>query len=135
MQSSGHEDREREASFILGLQGMRSKIRDKATLRAVGKLEAYMKLKKVGRNVLLAICDAEILGKTLHDGKIVFHVKEGFYKGARVNIDEAICMIENSTIVNMVGQHVVDMAVEKGFVHPDAVLEIRGVPHAQIVKL
>lgn len=94
-----------------------------------------MKLKKIGRNVLLAICDAEILGKTLKDGKIVFQVKEDFYKGARVNVDEAMCMIENSTIVNMIGKNVVKRAIEKGYVHPEAVLDIRGVPHAQIVKL
>jgi hypothetical protein len=94
-----------------------------------------MNLKKIGRNVLLAICDAEILGKTLKDGNIVFHVKEGFYKGARVNIDEAVCMIENSTIVNMIGKNVVNRAIEKGYVHPEAVLDIKGVPHAQIVKL
>lgn len=135
MQASGHEDLEGEASFVLGLQGVWCEIGDKATLRAAGKLEVYMKLKKVGRNVLLAICDVEILGKTLHDGKVVFHVKEDFYKGSKVNIDEAICMIENCTIVNMVGKHVVCRAIEKGYVHPEAVLDIEGVPHAQIVKL
>lgn len=94
-----------------------------------------MKLRKIGRNVLLSICDAEILGKTLQDGKIVFHVKEDFYQGARVNIDEAVCMIENSTIVNMIGKNVVSKAIEKGYVHPEAVLDIKGIPHAQIVRL
>jgi hypothetical protein len=93
-----------------------------------------MKLRKIGRNVLLSICDAEILGKTLQDGKIVFHVKEDFYQGAKVNVDEAVCMIENSTIVNMIGKKVVKKAIEKGYVHPEAVLEIEGIPHAQIVK-
>ena len=38
-------------------------------------MDVYVNLKKVGRNVLLAICDCEILGKTLRQGKIVFHVK------------------------------------------------------------
>jgi hypothetical protein len=94
-----------------------------------------MNLKKLGRNVLLAICDAEILGKTLREGKIVFCVKEDFYRGARVSVEEAMSMIENSTIVNMVGKNVVKTAVEKGYVHPEAVLEIEGVPHAQIVKI
>lgn len=94
-----------------------------------------MKLKKIGRNVLLAMCDAEILGKTLCEGKIVFHVKEDFYRGARVDVDDAVCMIENSTIINMIGRNVVQKAIEKGFVHPEAVLRIEGVPHAQIVKL
>ncbi|HVP17097.1 MAG TPA: DUF424 family protein [candidate division Zixibacteria bacterium] len=94
-----------------------------------------MNVKKIGRNVLLAICDVELLGKTLREGKIVFCVKEDFYKGARVNVEEAVSMIENSNIVNMVGRNVVKKAIQKGYVHPEAVLNIEGVPHAQIVKL
>ncbi len=94
-----------------------------------------MKLKKVGRNVLLAMCDSEILGRTFCDGKIVFCVKEGFYKGAKVSVEEAISLIENSTIVNMVGKNVVTKAIERGYVHPEAVLSIEGIPHAQIVKI
>ncbi len=93
-----------------------------------------MSIRKTDGNVLLAICDAEILGKTLREGKIVFHVKEKFYKGSRVNVEEAVAMIEHSTIVNMVGRNVVQRAVEEGYVHPEAVLNIDGVPHAQIVK-
>ncbi|RLI16508.1 DUF424 domain-containing protein [Candidatus Bathyarchaeota archaeon] len=98
-------------------------------------MEAYINLRKIGGNVLLAICDAEILGKTLREGKIVFHVKEEFYKGRKVTIEEAVAMIENSTIVNMIGKNVVKKAVEKGYVHPEAILNIEGVPHAQIVKI
>jgi len=98
-------------------------------------VDAYVNLKKVGRNVLLAICDSEILGKTLREGKIVFHVKEEFYNGGLVSMEEATAMIENATIVNMIGKCCVEKAIKKGYVHPDAVLNIEGVPHAQIVKL
>ena len=94
-----------------------------------------MNLKKIGRNVLLCMCDTEILGRTLREGKIVFRVKEDFYKGARVDVEEAVSMIESSTIVNMVGKNVVKKAIERGFVHPEAVLQIEGIPHAQIVKV
>ena len=94
-----------------------------------------MNLKKTGRNVLLCMCDAEILGKTFREGKIIFRVKEDFYRGRRVAVEEAIDLIEASTIVNMVGKNVVKKAIERGFVHPEAVLNIEGVPHAQIVKI
>jgi len=97
-------------------------------------LDVYIKLKKVNRNVLLAICDCEVLGKTLREGKIVFQVKDEFYNGGKVTVEEAVGMIENSTIVNMVGKNCVEKAIQKGYVHPEAVLEIEGVPHAQIVK-
>ncbi len=98
-------------------------------------MEVYVNLKKIGRNVMLAICDCELLGKTLRQGKIVFHVKDEFYNGGKLAIDEAVRMIENSTIVNMVGKNCVERAIEKGYVHPEAVLQIEGIPHAQIVKL
>jgi len=35
----------------------------------------------------------------------------------------------------MVGKKIVEKAIEKGYVHPEAVIEIQGVPHAQIIKM
>jgi hypothetical protein len=98
-------------------------------------LDAYVNIRKMGKNVLLAICDSEMLGKTLRQGKIVFHIKGEFYNGGKATVEDAISMIENSTIINIVGKNCVEKAIAKGYVHPDAVLQIEGVPHAQIVKL
>ena len=95
----------------------------------------YLSIRKIGRNVLLAMCDVEILGRTLREGKIVFCVNEDFYKGTKVNVEEAVSMIERSNIVNMVGRNVVKKAIQEGYVHPEAVLNIEGIPHAQVVKL
>jgi len=75
------------------------------------------------------------LGKVLRDGKIVFEIKEEFYKGRRVTVEEAIELCKQSTIVNMVGQCIVERAVKEGLIHPDAILKINGVPHAQIIKM
>lgn len=85
--------------------------------------------------MVLAICDCELLGKTLRQDKIVFHIKGEFYNGGKTTVEEAVSMIGNSTIVNMVGKNCVEKAVKEGYVHPEAVLHIEGVPHAQIVKL
>jgi hypothetical protein len=97
-------------------------------------LEVYVNLKQAGRNVLLAVCDCELLGRTLREGKIVFHIKEEFYNGRKASVEEAIGMIDNSTIVNLVGKCCVEKAIAEGYVHPEAVLKIEGIPHAQIVK-
>jgi len=94
-----------------------------------------MNFRKIGDSVLLAICDAELLGKIFREGKIVFHVKKEFYGGAKVGVEDAVAMIENSTIVNMIGKNIVKKAVERGYVHPEAILNINGIPHAQIVKI
>jgi len=98
-------------------------------------LEVYANVRKWGQCVLLATCDAELLGKILREGKIVFEVREEFYKGPKMAVEEAIELMKQSTIVNMVGHNIVKKAIENGLVHPDAVLKISGVPHAQIVKM
>jgi len=98
-------------------------------------LEVYLNLQKVGKNVLLAVCDCDLLGRTLKEGKIVFQIKPEFYNGRKAPLDEAVDLIDNSTIVNLVGKNCVEKAIAEGYVHPDAVLNIEGVPHAQIMKL
>lgn len=94
-----------------------------------------MNMRKWGHHVLLAACDADLLGRVLREGKIVFEVREDFYKGPKMSVDEAIDLMEKSTMVNMVGNCIVQKAIEKGLIHPEAVLNISGVPHAQIVKM
>jgi hypothetical protein len=99
------------------------------------KLDVYLNLQKVGKNVILAVCDCDLLGRTLRQGKIIFQVKPEFYNGRKATLEEAVGLINHSTIVNLVGKNCVESAVAKGYVHPEAVLKIAGVPHAQIVKL
>ena len=98
-------------------------------------MEVYLNIKKVGQNVLLAVCDCDLLGRTLREGKIVFHIKNEFYNGRKATVEEALGLIGNSTIVNLVGKCCVEKAIDEGFVHPEAVLNIEGIPHAQIMKL
>jgi len=98
-------------------------------------LEVYVKIRRWGQQILLAACDADILGKTFQDSNIVFEVKEEFYKGFKTNIEEAVNLIEKSTIVNLAGTRIVKKAIERGYVHPEAVIKICGILHAQIIKM
>ena len=97
--------------------------------------DVYVNMRRCGKSVVLAICDCELIGKTLRDGKIVFEICEDFYKGQKVTVEEALELCEQSSIVNMVGQCVVEKAVEEGLIHPNAILKISDVPHAQMVKI
>lgn len=97
--------------------------------------DAYVNIIRRGKEVLVAACDAEILGKTLRKGELVFEVRENFYGGYKMRIREAVGLIRGATTANLVGLNIVKTAVEEGLVHPDAVLVIAGVPHAQIVKI
>lgn len=98
-------------------------------------MEAYVNLRRWGKQVLLAICDAEILGKTFQESDLVLEVREEFYKGVKTSVDEALSLIDQSTNINLIGSNIVTKAIEKGYIHPEAVIKVCGVLHAQIVKM
>lgn len=97
--------------------------------------KVYVKTVIQGKDVVVAVCDVEVLGKTLEGGKVPFKVSEGFYKGTLGEIDEAIAAMKQATICNLVGKKIVDAAIEHNMVHERAVIYFRDIPHAQIVKL
>lgn len=95
----------------------------------------YVKVYNVGSEVLVAACDKEVLGKRFSEGKLSIEVHEAFYGGGLVTIGEAIEIISKATIANLVGNNIVNEAIRAGLVHPEAVLKIGNVLHAQIVKM
>jgi len=97
--------------------------------------KVYVKTVTHGRDMLVAVCDEEILGKTLEGGRVPFKVSEGFYKGTLGDVDEAIAAMKQATICNLVGKKIVEAAIDCNMVHERAVIYFGDVPHAQIVKL
>ena len=92
-----------------------------------------MKVYRIGNDVLLAACDAELIGKTLRSGEIEFKVSEKFYK--EVIGDEELLKknLSLATIGNLVGERCVRCAIEMGLVNPENVIKIDCIPHAQFV--
>ncbi len=97
--------------------------------------KVYVKEISRGRDRVVAVCDEEILGKTLEGGRVPFKVSEGFYKGTLGDVDEAIAAMKQATICNLVGKNIVEAAIECKMVHERAVIYFGDIPHAQIVKL
>ena len=98
-------------------------------------LNVYVKVTRSGRNHLVAACDADLLGKTLKFGKITFEVRRDFYGGSLVNVREAMEIIRGAPNINLIGSIIVDEALNEGLVHRQAILDISGVPHTQIIRM
>ncbi len=86
-------------------------------------------------DVLLAACDEEVLGKTLEDGEVHLEVKENFYGGQKIEIENLKKKFKKSSIANLVGEKVVEAALEAGYGSKSDVMKIDGVPHLQIVRM
>lgn len=98
-------------------------------------MDVFVNVIRQGSHVLVAACDADLLGKTLKFGEVDFTIREEFYRGSLMDVDGAIDIVKTSTIANLVGAVVVRCALEAGIVHPQAVLDISGVPHAHVMRM
>lgn len=94
-----------------------------------------IKMYKQGNDLLLAACDEELLGKEFEEGKFHLDVSEKFYKGESITKDILKKFLEESTIANLVGKETIKCAIELGLIDPDCVLKIKGIPHAQMVRM
>jgi len=95
----------------------------------------YINVIEVRGEVVVAICDEDLLGAKLIGEDFVLHVNERFYGGERVPLSYAMSKAREATILNLVGKNAVSAAIREGLVHPEAVLHVAGVPHAQAVKM
>ncbi len=84
-------------------------------------------------DVLVAACDKDILGKTIRHGELELEVKKTFYHEEECGVEELIAALKEATVANLMGNRVVDAAIEHGFVDEDNVRDINGIKHAQIV--
>lgn len=94
----------------------------------------YVKVFRYGKDVLVAACDADLLGKTLKEGDLEVHIDEKFFKGSLVTVDKALSILETATIANLFGDKIVNGAKMRGLIHTDAIIRISGVPHAQFIE-
>ncbi len=95
----------------------------------------YLKIYKKRENVLVAACDKEVLGKTLKQGNTVVEINRAFYEGEYVSDEELQNALQKATTANLFGEKTIKCAVKCGFIDPDSVIMIDGVPHAQIFRI
>ncbi|HVM45825.1 MAG TPA: DUF424 family protein, partial [Candidatus Thermoplasmatota archaeon] len=91
-----------------------------------------MRVHRQGREVLVAVSDAGLVGRVFREGNMKLHVHEAFYGTEGADATEVVRQLAACTIANLVGVDVVTLAIRNGFVDPENVLDIEGVPHAQL---
>lgn len=95
----------------------------------------YMKQYDTQGQLLIAVCDKEIIGKKFHEGELMLSLDSGFYKGIDASESDVKEALLCATIANIAGEKAIACAVECGCVDPDTVIFIEGIPHAQMVRI
>ncbi|MDS0257248.1 DUF424 family protein [Thermoplasmatales archaeon AK] len=94
-----------------------------------------MKLRHAQGEVLLAAADSDLLNREIRSGKLHITVSPDFYGDIPVEDSLFIDSLNLCTIANLVGRHVVDLAIKEEFIDPENVLYIGDVPHAQFARM
>ncbi len=94
----------------------------------------YLNTIKTPKGKILAVCDKELIDKTLKDGEIILDIKKHstFYKGKLVNEKELLNELKNADSFNLVGKRCIEIAHKSGLIDKTIVKFIDGVPHIQI---
>lgn len=88
---------------------------------------------KRGKDVVVAICDEDLLGSEIRAGSLRLRVGEEFYGGERIPLSSLREYLRDATIVNAIGNDVVEELAKWVDVVMDAAVELGGVLHVQLL--
>lgn len=100
-------------------------------------MEFFYGIYKQGNEVLLAICDENIIDKVFQNNEkmIKIDVKKSFYGKNKGCKEDILALMKNATILNLVGTDIIEIAIEEGVINKECVLTIGETVHAQRAKM
>ena len=94
-----------------------------------------VKVTEYQKNLMLNICDADLLGKSISENQLTMKISESYYGNEIIEIGEATKLLESSNIINMVGKNTVSLSLELGIGSENGVKKISGVPFLIVFKM
>jgi len=95
----------------------------------------WAKVFRIKYDVVVALCDEDILDKEIKWKKIKVKVSKHFYGERLIDEKIAVKLMEKATIGNLFGKEIVSIAKKNGFITKENIILIDGIPHAQFVKI
>ena len=80
------------------------------------------------KKTMLNICDAELLGKKIVQDDLTVNISESYYGDRFVDQKEAESLLQNASIINMVGKETVSLSVKIGIGSENGIKIISGIP-------
>ncbi|NYT01909.1 MAG: DUF424 family protein [Methanosarcinales archaeon] len=94
-----------------------------------------LKTYRVGKEVLVAACDLDLMGRKFAEGELQLDVNSEFFGDQRATPSDLEAAMMNATMANFVGARTVEWAIGLNYVDRDNILLIEGIPCAQMVRM
>jgi len=97
----------------------------------------YLKVHENPQGRVVAVCDKELIGKILDDGKTHMDLDKyrNFYIGEKIGENELKEKLGDFNSANLVGKKAVGVAISIGVAGEEDILYIKKVPYIQIYRI
>ena len=86
-------------------------------------------------NLMLNICDSELVDKTFHDGNTKIKINSNYYAERDVDEHEAKNLLKKCSSINMVGEKTISLATSLGIGSEKSIRRIEGIPFLLVFKV
>ena len=97
-------------------------------------MQFSVKVSDYQKNMVLNICDVDLLGKKIIQDELNIHISESYYGEKLVDKEEAKNLLKQSSIINMAGKKTISLSIQLGIGSENAVKTISDVPFLIIFK-
>ena len=93
-------------------------------------MKVYLKVHNIDENETIACCDEELLNQAFKDGNLKIEISNQFFGGELISLDVAVGVLKQASSFNIVGERIIEKAIDCEILHKDSVRLINGVPMA-----
>ena len=94
-----------------------------------------VKLTDYQKNQMLNICDADLVGKDIQENELKMNISKSYYGEKLVDRTEAQNLLQNSSIINMVGKETISLSISLGIGSESGIKKIDGIPFLIVFKM
>ena len=94
---------------------------------------ALRKIKYQETNII-NICDLDIVGKKIVQGNFTINISKEYYYSEEITKEEAINHLKDASIINLVGNDIVELALDLNLAKRNSVKVIENIPFLMIFR-
>lgn len=94
-----------------------------------------IKIHKTKVSDVVALCDKDLVGKTLKGDGVEMKLTKRFYEGEDMPEEKVIQILKVANAINIVGKKSIEVALKARVIEEDNIKKIDGIPYAMSVSL
>ena len=93
-------------------------------------MQVYLKIHYKRDIETIACCDEELLNQVFKEGNLRIEISNQFFGGKLINLEAAMEILKEASFFNIVGENIIEKAINCNLFPKDSVRTISGVPMA-----